>query len=154
MFSDNSVIKPSSLSNDVDVKKISYYSYDISNVPNVYNTIILFQSFHPGWKAYVIDNTRCTMNTMGCRIQNWFNETFPFLFGKELENHILVNNWSNGWIIESTNLQINKSTNQCNNETMQQCNNVTIVLFFLPQLLQCLGFALLPIPFLILLLKK
>lgn len=54
--------------------------------------------------------------------------------GKPLTRHVLVNNWANGWILAGT--------------------NGTIYIFFWPQLLEFLGFALLPIPFLFLLRKN
>ena len=49
--------------------------------------------------------------------------------GKLLTRHVLVNNWANGW-------EINPGTTS------------TIYILFWPQLLEFLGFALLPIPFL------
>ena len=122
-------------------------------------TLILSQSYDKGWKAYGIQSCQSSAPTgsgsaISCQIKNKIQELFPFIFGKEINppagGHVMVNNWENGWLLESTNLQINKSTNQCNNVTIEQCNNLTIVLFFLPQLWQWLGFILLPIPFLFL----
>ena len=46
------------------------------------------------------------------------------------KKHVLVNNWENGWTIDPG-------------------TNGTIYIFFWPQLLEFLGFALLPIPFLV-----
>ncbi|MEK7587988.1 MAG: hypothetical protein AAB457_04185, partial [Patescibacteria group bacterium] len=72
-------------------------------------TLILSQAFDPGWLAF----TKTT--------------TFPFL--QPIRSHVLVNNWSNGWILNPT--------------------NQTIILFFWPQLLEWIGFLLLPIPFML-----
>jgi hypothetical protein len=51
--------------------------------PNKY--LVLSQAYDLGWKAYEVKNT------------NWLNTHFPMIFGKELNNHVLVNNWANGW---------------------------------------------------------
>ncbi|MBI2051841.1 hypothetical protein HYT33_03720 [Candidatus Roizmanbacteria bacterium] len=72
---------------------------------------VLNQSYNLGWKAYAN--------------------------GKELKNHVLVNNWANGWILDPS--------------TIQQYNNMTIRLVFLPQYLEFLGFGLLTIVFMALL---
>jgi len=107
-------------------KKNNYYSYQIKlNQPiDDQNAIILYQSFSPGWLAYQVKN------------DNWINRYFPFLFGKKLENHVLVNNWANGWIID------------------EKINPKNIVIIFWPQYLQFLGFGLLIIAFLFILLYK
>lgn len=84
------------------------------------NNLILLQAFHPGWKGYTVSNSRSL---------SFINTYFPFLFGKELKNHLLINNWANGWHI--------------NNETMKQLKNKSIVIIFLPQYLEFIGLALL-----------
>lgn len=69
-----------------DIKRISLYSipYDSlinsaeihpNNVEVQNTTLVYYQSFDPGWKA-------------------WIN-------GQELKSHILVNNWANGWKLSS-----------------------------------------------------
>ncbi len=70
--------------------------------------IILNQAFEKNWKA-------------------WAN-------GKELKDHVLVNNWANGWLI--------------NNE---QLNNGTVFIIFWPQYLEFLGFGLMILGFLFIL---
>ncbi len=88
--------------------------YVVSLVPQEEKGILaLYQSFHSGWKAYEIDSSLGRM--------------IPFLFGKPLRNHVLVNNWANGW------------------EFSPSSKQRTIILFFLPQLLQWIGFGLLPV---------
>ncbi|MBI5449087.1 hypothetical protein HY948_02105, partial [Candidatus Gottesmanbacteria bacterium] len=77
-------------------------------------TLVLSQAFDPGWLAF----TRTT--------------TFPFF--QPIKDHVLVNNWKNGWTI---------------NQTSQ-----TVILFFWPQLLEWFGFLLLPIPFILPFLPK
>ncbi len=71
------------------------------------STLLFMQAFDPGWTAW--ERT----------------PTFPYL--RPLQNHVLVNNWENGWTFGG-------------NEEM-------IVVFFWPQVLQWIGFILLPLPF-------
>ncbi len=99
----------------VDHPNPAYYKITSATIQQ-YNdtTIVLSQSFDPGWTAWE-------------RIP-----TFPYV--RQLTDHVLVNNWANGWKI--------------NNTTIQQNNKTTIVVFFWPQLWEWLGFALLPLPFL------
>lgn len=92
------------------------------------STLVLSQSFDHGWRAYDVSQ-QCTVRSGKCRIA----QLLPFLFGTELKNHVLINNWSNGWTLPR-----NEQTN----------NELTIVIFFLPQLLEWFGFLLLPLPFL------
>jgi hypothetical protein len=90
-------------------------------------TLILNQSYHWGWKAFYIQTANSQFN-------NWLNLTFPFVFGSELKQHVVVNNWANGWVLPAENF-----------------NEATVVIFFMPQLLEWLGFILLPLPLLLLL---
>ena len=92
------------------------------------NVLILPQSFEKGWKAYGIKNYE-----LG--IMNWSANLFPFIFGKELKDHVLVNGWANGWKINNLTMQQFNNRNNLNNET--------IVIRFLPQYLEYLGFILL-----------
>lgn len=71
-------------------------------------TVILHQAYDPGWVAFEKASA------------------FPFL--RPLDRHVLVNNWANGWVVDSV--------------------GGSYVFFFLPQLWQIVGFILLPIPFL------
>ncbi len=95
-------------------KKYNYYTYDIQlQGKNTNAYIVLNQSYHPGWKAYTI-----TKNTM-------LSPLFPFLFGKELKEHMEVNNWANGWRVD------------------EKIKDKNIIIVFLPQYLQYGGFFLL-----------
>jgi hypothetical protein len=122
------------------------------------NTLILSQSFDKGWHAYEVGNFQFSI--FNFQLGTLLSETFPFLFGKELKEHVLVNNWENAWRIaplpadQAKQEPSTNSSEKANAELRRGWEDQTIVLFFLPQLLQYLGFALLPIPFLILLLKK
>ena len=92
--------------------------YEVSLNPKLEalsSTLILSQSFDPGWMA--LQRT----------------DAFPFFM--LIKEHILVNNWANGWRLQS-------------DQSDQFTNPTNIVVFFWPQLLELLGFALLPIPFL------
>lgn len=83
-----------------------------NNIPNT--TLILNQSYDPGWHAYTTNNKLTNLQI------------------NELKNHVLVNNWANGWSIDSL------------------PKDSTIIIFFLPQLLEWFGFLLIPLPFLLL----
>lgn len=73
--------------------------------------LTLSYSFEKGFKAYVIDN-------------NLLSQTFPFIFGKELKDQVLVDNWKNGWQIPSA---INRE-------------QLIVAIVFLPQYLEFMGF--------------
>ena len=77
------------------------------------NVFVLAESYEEGWKAYEFNNA------------NWLDTALPFLFGTELKEHVLVNNWENGWIL-SPNSQ-----------------NLKIIVIFWPQYLEYLGFGIL-----------
>ncbi len=98
---------PNQLSvNDVYHPNPSFYkiSLDSSLILNT-NYLILSQSYHPGWLAFYQDE------------QGKYHR---------LTDHVLVNNWQNGWILPNI-----------------PPNQLVIYLFFWPQLLEYLGFVLL-----------
>lgn len=99
--------------NSLSSKKMAYFSYLISIVQPSNNTnhLILNQAYHEGWSAYAVTN------------DSLLTTSFPFLFGKKLQDHVLVNNWANGWKLNS--------------------NDFQIVIFFWPQYLEFAGFGLL-----------
>ncbi len=68
--------------------------------------LVLSQAFDNGWQAYEVNKL------------NWLNSRFPIFFGNKLENHVLVNNWANGW---------------------QTKNGGSTVLIFIPSYFQYLG---------------
>lgn len=78
--------------------------------------LLLSQSFNHGWKAYYVTSN------------NFFTNAFPFFFGTELKDHVLVNNWANGWVIE---------------DDQSSMVNGQLVILFLPQYLEYFGFFLL-----------
>jgi len=83
-------------------------------------TIVLSQSYNEGWQAY---------SGVECGIMN--NELCGLLvpmLGEKIKDHVLVNNWENGWSLDSS--TINHSP-------------LTIYLVYLPQYLEYLGFGLL-----------
>lgn len=117
--------------------KISFQPSTVSGQPE--QTLILSQSFDPGWLAF----TKTT--------------TFPFL--KPLQDHVLVNNWSNGWRIKLSAIScLPRSSGQepsaKNNKLQAESCPLTAVIFFWPQLLEWFGFLLLPIPFMLTYLPK
>lgn len=97
-----------------------YYKTKVSkNLTN--GILVLDQSYENGWKAIVVTND------------------FPYF--KFLNDHVLANNWANGWILTST-------------LSTKHYELSTIYLFFLPQLFEWFGFALLPLPFIWVLKKR
>lgn len=78
------------------------------------HTLILSQSYDEGWNAYAVEN------------DTFLAKTLPFLTGTKLEEHVKVNNWSNGWLLDPSLI------------TQQS----SIVIVYLPQYLQYLGFIL------------
>ncbi|HYM65307.1 MAG TPA: hypothetical protein VES68_02380, partial [Candidatus Sulfotelmatobacter sp.] len=78
------------------------------------NTILaLNYSFESGFKAYSIG---CS-NTVSCFVKSFFA---PF-YATELKNHVLVDNWANGWLTEG---------------------NKQVAIIFLPQYFEYFGFLL------------
>jgi hypothetical protein len=90
-----------------------------NNSKNPYdNVFFLPKSYESGWKTYEFNNI------------NWLNSLFPYLFGKELKEHVLVNNWANGWVLDNNDSQNHK-----------------FITIFWPQYLEYLGFAILILTF-------
>ncbi len=87
--------------------------------------IIYPYSFDKGWKAYEMVSSQWS-------IVNGLQRALPFLFGRELKNHVKINGWQNGWI---------------NNYTLD-AKPYTLVIVFLPQYLEYLGFVFLGATFL------
>ncbi|HZQ30098.1 MAG TPA: hypothetical protein VFA93_03410, partial [Patescibacteria group bacterium] len=72
------------------------------------NTLVLSQAFEKGWHAYYIGNT--------------FSEIAPDIFGTPLKNHVLVDGWANGFVID------------------KNIKEAKIAIIFLPQYLEYIGF--------------
>ncbi|PIY69103.1 hypothetical protein COY90_02445, partial [Candidatus Roizmanbacteria bacterium CG_4_10_14_0_8_um_filter_39_9] len=85
--------------------------YDVQTDYETKSTIVLMQSFHEGWIAYEVYEN------------NTFAQLFPSMNGREIKEHILINNWANGW------------------ELSPRKHNVVII--FWPQYLEFIGFGLL-----------
>ncbi len=108
----------------------SMYSIDTSGLPEN-ATIVLSQAFDPGWHAYFIPNTT---------FHQILHTIFPFFGGEELKDHVKVNNWENGWVLP-------------NNE-LPTTNHGHVIILFLPQYLEYLGFGILGLSIVILLLQN
>ncbi len=91
----------------------SLYTVELEKSPEL-TTLILSQSYDPGWKAYEFE-----VRSQKSKVKSYFEKALPFIFGKELRTHIKVNNWENGW---------------------QTTGGKEIVIVYLPQYLQYLGF--------------
>jgi len=116
-------------------------------------TLVLSQSYHPGWKAFTIEKKQLL------KFKNW-KLKIPKM--KILGGHVLINNWQNGWLLgeelssqyeELLDIEKSVNDNQPLNLSTSQSPSLTIYLFFWPQLLEYLGFGFLII-FLIFLTKN
>ncbi|HUV71969.1 MAG TPA: hypothetical protein VMW25_03085 [Clostridia bacterium] len=96
----------------------SLYEVELDKVPEN-STLVLSQSFHPGWKAYLLDAKRFPLDAF-----------LAPLLGKELKEHVLVNNWENGWRLTRL-------------EDCSLSSSNLIILVFWPQYLEYLGFGIL-----------
>lgn len=83
--------------------------------------LVLYQAFDEGWKAYALATSNWPLATS-------IKMALPFLFGEEMIEHVLVNNWANGWTLENAQLTT---------------DNSQLVVVYLPQYLEYLGFFLL-----------
>jgi hypothetical protein len=113
---------------DTKIKQFSPWLYlaEIKEPIPPSSVLVLNQAYEKNWRA-------------------WLN-------GRELKDHVLVNNWANAWLIrvQGSKFKVQGGSNmeQLNNRTIQQFNNLTIIIIFLPQFLEFLGFGLLALPLL------
>ncbi|HSX40396.1 MAG TPA: alpha-(1-_3)-arabinofuranosyltransferase family protein [Candidatus Saccharimonadales bacterium] len=95
--------------------------YAVSNIQSLSGqTLVLSQSFNKGWSAYETSS------------DTFLTRAFPFIFGKGIKNHVMINNWENGWVLDNS---------QFSNPNSQ------IVIVYLPQYLEYFGFVLLIVSF-------
>ncbi|HEX8931978.1 MAG TPA: hypothetical protein VF810_02375 [Patescibacteria group bacterium] len=108
------------VSEDQEKNAFSYYTANLNlnngNGLEQEGLVALDQAYEDGWSAYMVSD-------------NWFSKILPTIFGNKLENHVLVNNWANGWEIGNLN-----------------ADQAEIVIIFWPQYLEFAGFLLFPIP--------
>lgn len=116
-FSDNSQASFSNL----QFESTSHPNESLYVIKNVHlenkSAFVLSQSFNKGWQAYTMKSS------------NPIKERLPFIFGSEVKNHFLVNNWENGWSLDKTNSK----------------ENFDLVVIYTPQYLEFVGFLIIPI---------
>ncbi len=108
-------------------KKInkSLYQIELFNENGFNNkTLVLPQSYEKGWTAYLVNDF------------SLFNNVLPFIFNKELNEHVLINNWANGWTLDDLELKEAK-----------------IIVVYWPQYLEYSGLIILLATFVLLLIK-
>lgn len=91
-------------------------------------TLILSQSFDQGWKAYHIQQGAENQG-----LKSIITTALPFVTGSPLKNHVQINTWANGWDLSGSEISTDDQ----------------IILVYLPQYLQYIGF-LLPVMILVL----
>lgn len=94
---------------NLDVEKENYYAYKFYGHEHEGKDLILYQAYDPGWVAYVVKK--------GSILQ----ENIPFYFARKVDDHFMVNNWANGWVVPKIG------------------ENEYILVFFWPQMLEYAG---------------
>lgn len=89
--------------------KESYYQYSVLVPAHTSETVILHQSYHPGWIAFSVPS------------KNIATITLPFLFGSSIPTHEEINGWENGWDLQAAD------------------SDTYLILYYWPQLLEYLG---------------
>lgn len=100
---------------DVSHPNESLYKVALKEDWNDPYTLVLSQGYDEGWQAYEVKNSQSS-------IINNLSMALPFIFGKRINTHVMVNNWENGWTLDGSDSKI--------------------VIVFLPQYLEYFGFAL------------
>ena len=104
-------ISYANLASQSSINQITLIPFDYIQASQVLNNprpvspqpfYVLYQSFHPGWLAFYFDGLK------------------PVL----LQNHLLINNWANGWQLPITDYRL----------------PFTVYVLFLPEILEFLGF--------------
>lgn len=103
-------VSPAYIEIPTEHKNPGVYKLNIEDLKEV-STLILSQAYDKGWVAYK---------------DNGMPAYLLPLFGEKIGEHVLVNNWQNGWNIDPQNFGSNKR----------------IVIVYWPQLLEFLGFGL------------
>lgn len=117
-------IKKAQTSNSFEAKKLAYHKYTVDMDKGSNNsTVVLNQAYHEGWKAYEIVYGKS-------QIANSLKDAFPSIFGTEVKNHVIVNNWANGWTLE---------------DQKSNLKDQKIFIVYLPQYLEYMGFSLVAI---------
>lgn len=134
---DNFSVKNNPSINDLQSIEVSLFDYiklsQIETYPTAAaqteekNVLVYSQSFDSGWKAYKIEKGEMKNEKYLSSFTSQLSSFFPFLFGKEIKEHVLVNNWANGWVLNS---QLSTLNSQ-------------LVIIFWPQYLEYLGFGIL-----------
>ncbi len=79
---------------DISTNKRAYHAYtvDITHAGLKDNEfLILNQSYHPGWKAYIVP-------------RDGYSQYIPWIVGKKIpeSNHVRINSWAQGWKLPDT----------------------------------------------------
>lgn len=115
------------------------YKVNLSFEKNQDGLIVLYKAYDSGWKAYEIklktQNSparNATHSVAGGKLKTFLVSALPFVFGTELKEHVEVNSWANGWLI---------------NDERRTTNEERIIVVYLPQYLEYAGLAILAVTF-------
>jgi len=140
----NQKVNPINKKIKTEIKFKSPFVYQIEITHPLLNNslLVLDQAYEKNWKAYFSET--CNVERITCKIKNIFNTFFPFIFGKEIKDHVLVNNWANGFLVE-TSQSSSKLVATNSNQFQPVSTNSTqfqpiITIIFFPQYLEFLGF--------------
>lgn len=112
-----------------------FSEYIVSGIPDTKNGILyLSQGFDNGWKAYAVK-----------RLAFGAERVLPFIFGKEIKEHFVVNNWANGWKLDprSQMSDVRFQGSDIRNQASGISDQTSVILVFWPQYLQFIGFGIL-----------
>lgn len=96
-LSKESDVKPSIIINSINEVNPTLYQIDVTGSNGA---IVLNQSFHEGWSAYIYDSKEPINN-----IYQFFNYFWADLYKIDKNKHFLANGFANAWVIENIDLE-------------------------------------------------
>jgi hypothetical protein len=117
----------------------SHYQFKVQNSKlkdYEHGVIVLDQGYDKGWSAFDVSELKPQISNL--------KMIFPWWFGERLE-HVKVNGWANGFIIDNSKLKTQNSKLQLKAQSDE--NQKQIVIVYLPQYLEWIGLGILILTF-------